>query len=115
MPEGLNVNAYLPTTVLVVRFSGSSCPSLGGLDAVAPDTRGHCESQAPAEVQACGRMSSAVTGWVGGMGLRPVTVLIDPAKKRAFEALCARQDATPSQVVRRLMCDYLVYDGVTTC
>ena len=41
--------AYLPTTVLVIRFGGSSCPSLGGLDAVAPDTRGHCESQAPAE------------------------------------------------------------------
>ncbi len=42
-----------------------------------------------------------------------LTVLIDPAKKRAFEALCARQDVTPSQVVRRLIRDYLVHYGVT--
>jgi len=34
-----------------------------------------------------------------------LTVLIDPAKKKAFEALCARQDVTPSQVVRRLIRD----------
>jgi hypothetical protein len=27
-----------------------------------------------------------------------LTVLVDPAKKKAFEALCARQDVTPSQV-----------------
>ncbi|MDO9029741.1 MAG: ribbon-helix-helix protein, CopG family [Hydrogenophaga sp.] len=36
-----------------------------------------------------------------------LTVLIDPAKKKAFESLCARQDVTPSQVVRRLIRDYL--------
>jgi hypothetical protein len=42
-----------------------------------------------------------------------LTVLVDPAKKRAFEALCARQDVTPSQVVRRLIRDYLVEHGVT--
>ena len=30
-----------------------------------------------------------------------LTVLVDPAKKKAFEALCARQDVTPSQVVLR--------------
>jgi hypothetical protein len=41
-----------------------------------------------------------------------LTVLVDPAKKRAFEALCASQDVTPSQVVRRLIRDYLVYHGV---
>lgn len=36
-----------------------------------------------------------------------LTVLIDPDKKKAFERLCARQDVTPSQVVRRLIRDYL--------
>ena len=41
-----------------------------------------------------------------------LTVLIDPAKKKAFETLCARQDVTPSQVVRRLIRDYLVQHGV---
>lgn len=41
-----------------------------------------------------------------------LTVLIDPAKKKAFEALCARQDVTPSQVVRRLIRDYLAQHGV---
>lgn len=42
-----------------------------------------------------------------------LTVLVDPAKKKAFEALCARQDVTPSQVVRRLIRDYLAHHGVT--
>lgn len=42
-----------------------------------------------------------------------LTVLVDPAKKRAFEALCANQDVTPSQVVRRLIRDYLLHYGVT--
>jgi len=41
-----------------------------------------------------------------------LTVLVDPAKKKAFEALCASQDMTPSQVVRRLIRDYLVHNGV---
>lgn len=41
-----------------------------------------------------------------------LTVLIDPAKKKAFETLCARQDVTPSQVVRRLIRDYLVQHGM---
>lgn len=41
-----------------------------------------------------------------------LTLLIDPSKKKAFEALCARQDVTPSQVVRRLIRDYLVENGV---
>ena len=35
------------------------------------------------------------------------TLLIDPAKKLALEKLCAEQDITPSQVVRRLIRDYL--------
>lgn len=42
-----------------------------------------------------------------------LTVLVDPAKKKAFEALCARQDVTPSQVVRRLIRDYLTEHGIT--
>lgn len=42
-----------------------------------------------------------------------LTVLIDPSKKKAFEALCARQDVTPSQVVRRLIRDYLAHHGVS--
>lgn len=41
-----------------------------------------------------------------------LTVLIDPDKKRAFEELCARQDITPSQVVRQLIRDYLARHGV---
>lgn len=36
-----------------------------------------------------------------------LTVLIDPAKKEAFEDLCRTQDLTPSQVVRRLIRDYV--------
>jgi len=42
-----------------------------------------------------------------------LTVLIDPAKKQAFETLCAQQDVTPSQVVRRLIRDYLAHHGVS--
>ena len=41
-----------------------------------------------------------------------LTLLIDPAKKAAFEDLCARQDKTPSQVVRQLIRDYLTQHGV---
>lgn len=36
-----------------------------------------------------------------------LTILIDPAKKTAFEDLCRTQDMTPSQVVRRLIRDYM--------
>ena len=42
-----------------------------------------------------------------------LTLLIDPAKKEAFERLCARQDLTPSQVVRQLIRDYLTQHGVS--
>jgi hypothetical protein len=41
-----------------------------------------------------------------------LTLLIDPNKKAAFERLCAQQDLTPSQVVRRLIRDYLAHHGV---
>lgn len=36
-----------------------------------------------------------------------LTVLVDPRKKAVFERLCAEEDATPSQVVRRLIRDYI--------
>lgn len=42
-----------------------------------------------------------------------LTLLIDPAKKTAFEGLCAQQDLTPSQVVRQMIRDYLTLHGVT--
>ncbi len=41
-----------------------------------------------------------------------LTVLIDPARKDAFEKLCHAQDMTPSQVMRRLIRDYLTAHGV---
>jgi hypothetical protein len=42
-----------------------------------------------------------------------LTLLIDPAKKAAFDRLCAKQDLTPSQVVRQLIRDYLAQHGVS--
>ena len=36
-----------------------------------------------------------------------LTILIDPRKKNLFERLCAQEDATPSQVVRRLIRRYI--------
>jgi hypothetical protein len=41
-----------------------------------------------------------------------LTVLIDPARKDAFEKLCHAQDMTPSQVMRRLIRDFLIANGV---
>lgn len=41
-----------------------------------------------------------------------LTVLMDPAKKQAFEELCAAQDITPSQVVRQMIREYLEKHGV---
>jgi hypothetical protein len=41
-----------------------------------------------------------------------LTVLIDPARKTAFEKLCHAQDMTPSLVMRRLIRDFLVEHGV---
>ena len=36
-----------------------------------------------------------------------LTILIDPRKKAVSERLCAEEDATPSQVVRRLLRNYI--------
>jgi Ribbon-helix-helix protein len=36
-----------------------------------------------------------------------LTILIDPRKKAVFERLCAEEDSTPSQVLRRLMRRYI--------
>jgi beta-phosphoglucomutase-like phosphatase (HAD superfamily) len=36
-----------------------------------------------------------------------LTILVDPRKKAVFERLCAEEDATPSQVVRRLIRAYI--------
>jgi hypothetical protein len=36
-----------------------------------------------------------------------LTILIDPRKKEVFERLCAEEDSTPSQVVRRLLRSYI--------
>ncbi len=37
-----------------------------------------------------------------------LTVLIDPRKKLLFEQICAQKDLTPSQVVRRLIRQYII-------
>ena len=36
-----------------------------------------------------------------------LTILIDPRKKAVFEKLCAQEDLTPSQVVRRMIRAYI--------
>jgi predicted transcriptional regulator len=36
-----------------------------------------------------------------------LTVLLDPTKKREFERLCRQHDMTPSQVMRRLIRDFM--------
>jgi len=36
-----------------------------------------------------------------------LTILIDPRKKAFFEKLCAEEDVTPSQVVRRMIRRYI--------
>lgn len=37
-----------------------------------------------------------------------LTILVDPRKKKMFEDICARQDLTPSQVVRKLIRQYVI-------
>lgn len=37
-----------------------------------------------------------------------LTLLIDPQKKQIFEEICASQDLTPSQVVRRLIRQFII-------
>lgn len=36
-----------------------------------------------------------------------LTVLLDPSRKLAFERACREEDATPSQVLRHLIRDYV--------
>jgi len=36
-----------------------------------------------------------------------LTILIDPRKKAVFEQLCAQEDLTPSQVLRRMIRGYI--------
>jgi antitoxin component of RelBE/YafQ-DinJ toxin-antitoxin module len=37
-----------------------------------------------------------------------LTILIDPRKKEIFEEICAEKDLTPSQVVRKLIRQYII-------
>ncbi len=37
-----------------------------------------------------------------------LTLLIDPRKKKLFEEICAEHDLTPSQVVRRMVRQYII-------
>ena len=37
-----------------------------------------------------------------------LTILIEPQKKQLFEEICAAQDLTPSQVVRKLVRQYVI-------
>ena len=37
-----------------------------------------------------------------------LTILVDPRKKKLFEEICAAQDLTPSQVVRKLIRQYVI-------
>jgi len=37
-----------------------------------------------------------------------LTILVDPRKKKIFEEICASQDLTPSQVVRKLIRQYVI-------
>lgn len=41
-----------------------------------------------------------------------LTVLLDPTRKREFERVCRENDMTPSQVLRRLIRDYMEASGV---
>jgi Ribbon-helix-helix protein len=37
-----------------------------------------------------------------------LTLLVDPRKKKIFEEICAAKDVTPSQVVRKLIRQYII-------
>jgi antitoxin component of RelBE/YafQ-DinJ toxin-antitoxin module len=41
-----------------------------------------------------------------------LTILIDPRKKEIFEEICAAHDLTPSQVVRKLVRQYIIDNAV---
>lgn len=36
-----------------------------------------------------------------------LTILVDPEKKTVFERLCAEEDVTPSQMLRKLIREYI--------
>lgn len=40
-----------------------------------------------------------------------LTILIDPSTKDAFDAACRDRDLTPSQVVRRMIRDFMDANG----
>lgn len=42
-----------------------------------------------------------------------LTVLVDPDKKKVFEALCLRLDTTPSQAIRQMIRQFLAEHNVT--
>lgn len=42
-----------------------------------------------------------------------LTILVDPNKKQAFEALCTRLDTTPSQALRGMIREFLAKHHVT--
>jgi hypothetical protein len=37
-----------------------------------------------------------------------LTILVDPRKKKIFEEMCAMQDVTPSQIVRKLIRQWII-------
>lgn len=37
-----------------------------------------------------------------------LTLLVDPRKKKLFEEICAAHDLTPSQVIRKMMRQYII-------
>lgn len=37
-----------------------------------------------------------------------LTILVDPRKKKIFEEVCASRDLTPSQVVRKLVRQWII-------
>jgi Ribbon-helix-helix protein len=58
------------------------------------------------KVKAGSRLSAGIVVAIEERTAR-LTILIDPRKKSVFERLCAEEDATPSQVVRRLIRRYI--------
>lgn len=42
-----------------------------------------------------------------------LTILIDPRKKKIFEEICTEHDLTPSQVVRRMIREYIIDNAGT--
>ena len=42
-----------------------------------------------------------------------LTLLIDPRKKKLFEEICVEHDLTPSQVVRKMIRQYIIDNAGT--